>query len=484
MRSSRGRRPRRDVSGRRIYDFRTRRRDPEVPNNVVGHLTGDGGNVDQHQSAVTARGSWPYQPGVVEESTVVAELKARLEEEISARRRAECLGKIQSDAVQLSFDLLVREPDIEGFMGMLSKTLTEEAESHTCAIWLQNDDEQRAEPWMAYVQDRLIAQGTAEWDAMASPRESMGQHLFSHKPGWTEIVEYGGNDPRLPETVRAFNARVNIHSFAVAPLRLGTRTLGWVALSTAESASFCESQWRMALLDAIAKQATLALHHHQFAERRRHEERKKATLEERNRLARDIHDTLAQGFAAILMQLQAAQRESDCLPRAVASSLDTAVELARTHMTDARRSVGALRPNVGDVEDLGRSLSRIAELARRTSEVPIELVVDDLPRYGEVVEREIAGVAQEALTNAVRHSRARRIVLRASAVRSIGFRLSVADDGRGIGESRSNGFGMTSMQERAERIGASLTIVTAPRSGTEVVLAWQPAVTGHADYFN
>jgi signal transduction histidine kinase len=60
-------------------------------------------------------------------------------------------------------------------------------------------------------------------------------------------------------------------------------------------------------------------------------------------------------------------------------------------------------------------------------------------------------------------------------VRSVGFRLSIADDGRGIPkEHRHAGFGMTSMQERAERIGASLTIVTAPRSGTEVVLAWEP----------
>ena len=86
-----------------------------------------------------------------------------------------------------------------------------------------------------------------------------------------------------------------------------------------------------------------------------------------------------------------------------------------------------------------------------------------------------ANIAQEALTNAVRHSRGQAIAVNASAVRSIGLRLSVSDDGRGIaGELRSRGFGMTSMQERAERIGASLTIVTAPRAGTEVVLAWEP----------
>jgi signal transduction histidine kinase len=59
-------------------------------------------------------------------------------------------------------------------------------------------------------------------------------------------------------------------------------------------------------------------------------------------------------------------------------------------------------------------------------------------------------------------------------VESVGLRLSVADDGRGITRGPSSGFGMTSMQERADRIGASLTIVTAPRNGTEVVLAWDP----------
>ena len=85
----------------------------------------------------------------------------------------------------------------------------------------------------------------------------------------------------------------------------------------------------------------------------------------------------------------------------------------------------------------------------------------------------------------MRHARARQISVQASAVRSVGFRLSVADDGRGIaGSTAARGFGMTSMQERAERIGASLTIVTAPRSGTEVVLAWEPpsfSIPGSAD---
>ena len=76
-------------------------------------------------------------------------------------------------------------------------------------------------------------------------------------------------------------------------------------------ASEPESQWwRVVLIEAIARQAALALHHSRLIELNRREERRKAILEERNRLARDIHDNLAQGFAAILMQLQAAQREA------------------------------------------------------------------------------------------------------------------------------------------------------------------------------
>ena len=177
------------------------------------------------------------------------------------------------------------------------------------------------------------------------------------------------------------------------------------------------------------------------------------------------------------MQLQAAQRAAGALPLSIASSVETAVDLARTHLAEARRSVGALRPNVGSGEDIATALKRLAAMGQRTAGVPIDLVVEELPRLGDVVEREVIGIAQEALTNAVRHSRARRITIRASTGHTLGFRLSVADDGRGIiaREQSTAGFGMTSMQERAERIGASLTIVTAPRNGTEVVLAWEPS---------
>jgi signal transduction histidine kinase len=440
---------------------------------------------DQVDSDARAQGCVEHQqpnPYATERDPDV--LRVALTREISERRRAECLARMQADVVQLALDLLVREPDLDGFFGALTKAMVEEGECHTCAVWLIEEDGQRCVPWMAFVKDRLLklrtlgggTLDTVERDKPAFPCDSMAAHLFEYSPVWSKTVEYSRDDARLPAPIREFSCSANWDLVIATPLLLGSRTLGWMTVSSAPNPE-CDSQWwRVVLIEAIARQAALALHHSRVVELNRLEERRKAILEERNRLARDIHDNLAQGFAAILMQLQGAQREAGTMPTSVASSIETAVDLARAHLTEARRSVGALRPNVSRGEDIVGALKRLANIGQRTGSVPIDVIVDELPRFGDGVEREIIGIAQEALTNAVRHSRAHRITIRASTVQSVGFRLSVADDGRGIARDRSNGgFGMTSMQERAERIGASLTIVTAPRNGTEVVLAWEPS---------
>ena len=408
-------------------------------------------------------------------------LRAALLREWSERRRADCLARMQAEIAQLAVDQLVQQPDIEGFFGELTKTMVEEGDSKACGVWLIDERRERCHLWMVSVKGQLYVAPNADLDACPEstfPARKMAAHLFEHTSGWTKTTEYELADVRLPEEVQAFTRQHDLDGTLATPLVLNGETLGWMTLWSPRTAEPETKWWRVVLIEAIARQAALALHHTRVVDMHRREERRKGILEERNRLARDIHDNLAQGFAAILMQLQAAQREaSTALPPKVAASIDTAVDLARTHLTEARRSVGALRPNVSQSEDIATALKRVVSLTRRTAEVPIELVADELPRLGDVVEREILGIAQEALTNAVRHARAKRITVRAEADRSVGLRLSVADDGRGMisDAPASSGFGMTSMQERADRIGASLTIVTGPRKGTEVVLAWQPA---------
>ncbi len=402
------------------------------------------------------------------------ELQSALLREMRERRNAQSLAKIQADAVQLTLDILAREPDrVESFFESFTKTLVEECKSLACDVWLTDDDERRVELWVSQQAGRFYTSESREWDAVVRQREGVASHLFEYIPGWRSAIVYERDDPRLPAPMRDSIRRVGVQVVHTAPLALGGRNLGWIVLVSRDTEC---AQWQVAMVEAIARQATLLLDICRLAERKRAEDSRKAALEERNRLAREIHDNLAQGFAAILMQLQAARREMDSLPEILRTSVENAVVLARTHLGEARRSVCALRPRVGDGEDVPTALRRLADLGQRTSSVPIELVVDELPRIGEGIEREIVAIAQEALTNAVRHADARRIRIQASTVNAIGLRLSVADDGRGIPRGcPAAGFGMTSMQERADRIGASLTIVTAPRSGTEVVLAWEPS---------
>ena len=242
-------------------------------------------------------------------------LRAALIREASERRRAECRADMQTEVVKLALDLLVREPDIEGFFGALAKAMVEESESHTCGVWLIDESGQRCDLWMAYVKDRLFTPRKDDWNnnrpvdpTKRFPCESLANHLFDYRPGWTETVEYQSDDPRLPEPIRAFTQCMASAAIVATPLVLGSRNLGWMTVSS-PGASEPESQWwRVALIEAVARQAALALHHSRLVDLNRREERRKGILEERNRLARDIHDNLAQGFAAILMQLQAAQR--------------------------------------------------------------------------------------------------------------------------------------------------------------------------------
>src|SRR5258708_37291231 len=158
-------------------------------------------------------------------------LKTTLERETELRERAECRASIQSHAVQLALDLLVREPDPESFFRELTKGLIDQTESKACGVWLLDDDGEHCELWMAHVGDQFFKKGEPGWDTLKSARVDMAAHLLAYKPGWTETVEYTIDDPRLPESVCGFNCEIGLNLLAVAPLKLPTRNLGWIALS-------------------------------------------------------------------------------------------------------------------------------------------------------------------------------------------------------------------------------------------------------------
>ena len=143
-----------------------------------------------------------------------------------------------ADVVKHALDLLVREPDVDGFFGALTKTVVDETESRACGVWLIEDDGQRCDLWMAYVKDRLFTPRVPGWETNAAgehvdgdyPCQTMAAHLFGYTHGWTETIEYAPDDSRLPEAILAFHTRKGCGPTIATPLVIGGRTLGWLTL--------------------------------------------------------------------------------------------------------------------------------------------------------------------------------------------------------------------------------------------------------------
>ncbi|WP_459195234.1 PAS domain S-box protein [Nostoc sp. FACHB-892] len=201
-------------------------------------------------------------------------------------------------------------------------------------------------------------------------------------------------------------------------------------------------------------------------------------LEERNRMAREIHDTLAQAFTGILAQVGAAKQVLTDDVEATQAHLDLIKELARTGLTEARRSVVALRPQLLESGSLQSALHRLV--------TQIRAAANDTTLYYEVkgiayalsteVENNVLRMGQEALTNAIKHANADEIRVELIYDRDQ-FCLRVRDNGQGFGVgsiSASEGFGLLGMSERAERIGAQLTIRSQPGQGTEIIVTVNP----------
>ncbi|MDI9640624.1 PAS domain S-box protein [Geitlerinema splendidum] len=197
-------------------------------------------------------------------------------------------------------------------------------------------------------------------------------------------------------------------------------------------------------------------------------------LEERNRMAREIHDTLAQAFTGILAQVGAAKQVLADDVEATQAHLDLIKELARTGLTEARRSVVALRPQLLEEGSLQSALHRlVAQLRTAAMDTTLyyetEGTVYSLPAEAE---SNLLRMGQEALTNAIKHANADEIRVELIYDRDR-FLLRVKDNGQGFGVGSipsSEGFGLLGMSERAERIGAQLTIRSQPGQGTEIIV--------------
>jgi signal transduction histidine kinase len=204
---------------------------------------------------------------------------------------------------------------------------------------------------------------------------------------------------------------------------------------------------------------------------------REAALEERSRIAREFHDTLEQELVAITIQLETVADQFDTAPQVARQMLDLARNMSRRSLFEARRSVWDLRSHLLENSNLVVAVSEVIKLMSASARMPISVATSGTPRkFPPPVENNLLRIAQEALTNALKHARATQI--------QVGLdyepgkvRLRVRDDGVGF-DTRNNTvvygghFGLLDMSERAQKMGGSFTLVSTAGWGTEIIVEY------------
>jgi signal transduction histidine kinase len=196
-------------------------------------------------------------------------------------------------------------------------------------------------------------------------------------------------------------------------------------------------------------------------------------LEERDRIAREFHDTLEQELAAITIQLDAVEAQLNGVPSAVRQLLDLARNMSRRSLSEARRSVWDLRSHLLENSDLAAALNEMASSLRTAGDRKIVVQSSGTTRkLPAVIEHNLLRATQEALANALKHSGANKIMVALSYEPSR-IQLRICDDGKGfdyhtVGQPAAGHFGLLDMRERAEKMGAEFSLASSPGKGTEI----------------
>jgi signal transduction histidine kinase len=202
---------------------------------------------------------------------------------------------------------------------------------------------------------------------------------------------------------------------------------------------------------------------------------REAILEERTRLAREFHDSLEQELAAIMIQLETVAAQFDAAPNAARQMLQLAHNMVRRSLVEARRSVWDLRSHLLENSNLVTAIGELARSMAANTQVAIPVETFGKPRKLPLqIENNLLRIVQEALTNALKHARARKISLRLNYTH-VRMSVRVIDDGIGFDPNDrslpwTGHFGLLDMRERAVKMNARLEVTSIPCKGTEILV--------------
>jgi len=372
-----------------------------------------------------------------------------------------------NEALRGCLNMLASVPEVDDFLGQVMAATTRELKASSSALFLRNDKSKFLTLEVVFEDGRVMTSAEANYpEKLRSLRLSKRVLNLSQQPA---IIWHLVNGPTLiPDAHRTYLLGLGAKTLLIIPLVIAKRLIGCLNFRFTEDREFSREEIEIAC--ALAAQTTLAIQLTRLAKTAR----QSAVLEERNRLADEIHDSLAQSFAAIATQLNMAGEVIEAKEGNGVRYLDRAKDLARFGLAEARRTAVSLHSLILDKIGLTGSIQMLVERSNVLGRLQCSLSANDsltdaLPQE---TQQHLLRIAQEAISNAVRHANPTTVSVSLRCNRNH-LELQIRDNGRGISAAEllhQNGFGLTSIQNRAKSIGASLDIRTGVGAGTAIVV--------------
>jgi PAS domain S-box-containing protein len=384
-----------------------------------------------------------------------------------ALRASEQVARGQVEALAQSLDVLATAPDPEKFIGQMLSTIGRLLNAQGVTLWLFNE-----------ARDSLILRLMADGAEPAAPdlqhpimkdplswkqNQIIQELLFMAGPVVCEDLE---TDSRVKGEWRDYMMQKGAKRFLAVPILVAGQVRGFIGVRHDDRAPYRPEE--IELTQALAHQVMLALQLNEFAK----QGQRAAVFEERNRMARDIHDTLAQGFTGVIVQLEAAEDAISCGYRKEADNhLHRAGELARRSLSEARRSVHALRPRALQEHNFWDALKGIIKNTTVGTALHTKFAAQGkIPELPRPWQENLLHIGQEALTNTLKYAHARNFETRLS-YKAKELRLELRDDGDGFKvKDQNDGVGLTGMRERVEQMGGELEVTSSRRKGTKITV--------------
>jgi signal transduction histidine kinase len=396
-----------------------------------------------------------------------------------ALRASERFARGQAETLTRTLDQISRESSFERIADFVLRALTAQFDASGSGVFLWNHATGLMD--IGFVLERGLFKSTADvelaaffpsmsWNDIPQSRRA----FETGRPVVMSDIRQEMDFPRRDHLIRE-----GVVTMLAVPTFVAGKPAAAFVIRFEQQRHFRAEELELA--QALGNQSMLAMQLTRLSE----ETRRAAVIGERNRMAREVHDTLAQGFTGVIVQLEAAgEAMAQSLPAKVAGHLERASALARESLHEARRSVRALRPQA--LAESGLMSALQALFANLTSDTPVtaQLIVEGEHRQlPQDWEDNLLRISQEVLTNVVRHSQATefhgRLTLDSSRIS-----LQLRDNGVGFDAGKKHdGFGLQGILERVEAMGGEVAILSEAGKGTSIslVLPIQSEHDGHQE---